>query len=88
MSDYVDLTPLSPRVQHFKCWNCGHEGMANQSKDHGAIICHECYHGQDEDGTDYLELWYPNLSREKAKERQNTKRTETRKQLNDVTVRL
>lgn len=78
LHEYVDLEPLSPELQNYTCWNCGHEGLARGEKKQSAIICDECFHGQGERGTDYLNLWYPDLPRSEARERQEQLREEAR----------
>lgn len=76
--EYVDLEPYSPELQHYTCWNCGYEGLARSEKSDSAIICSECFHGQGDDGRDYLQMWYPDLPRSEAAERQNQLREEAR----------
>ena len=88
MNGYIDVEPLSPKVQTVECWNCSNVWQAWHSKQLGACICPECYHGQGDNPRDYLELWYPELDRDTAKERQEALNKEMREKHGDVTVRL
>lgn len=76
---YVDLEPFSPELQSYTCWNCGHEGLTRAEKQGSAIICDECFHGQGDDGLDYLKLWYPELPRSEAAKQQERLREEARR---------
>lgn len=71
--DYVDVRQLLPGWDEQTCWSCGGEWL--QRSKVGETICPHCLMGQgdhsrrdQEEPTDYGELWYGDIPREEMLE--------------------
>lgn len=83
---YVNVEKIHPDYDLHECWYCGNEWYVRRPSQRR--VCTECFWGQDEeDPTDYGDLWYGKVSREEKKRLYAETRASVREKLKeDITV--